>query len=332
MRMSLPVALKEAARSVGSSAVFYPWLQRRAGLPGSTIFLTYHTLGQDDDFDAWTVVRVRDFERQIAYLRKDYDIVSIDDALRQPAGDRPRVVLTFDDGHSGWLDHLLPIVEREGLPVTLYTATQHIETGQPYWFDRIMNAAQTTQAVRVDLQAQGVGIHTLGGAVGVAHWRAIGSLLEALKRQPEAARESAARAVEVQMATAPQRRFEPLRPLTVASLQTLVKSPWVTLAAHSHDHRLLDQIDAAQARSSIERSKRKLQAWTGLPVDHFAFPNGNHNASLAACVQALGFKSAATTQHALQRGATQDAFSLPRVFVGRYDGLARFKLSLLQRR
>ncbi len=329
--MSLLAVLKQAARSVASSAWVYPHLQRRAGLPGSTVFLTYHTLGVDEDFDAWTVVRVRDFEQQVAYLRKGYDIVSIDDALSRPAGERPRAVLTFDDGHSGWLDHLLPIVEREALPVTLYTATQHIETGQPYWFDRIMNAVQTTRPLMVDLQAQGVGRHTLGGAVGVAHWQAIGALLEALKRQPEAAREAAATLVEARMANEPQRNVEPLRPLTVASLQRLAASPWVTIASHSHDHRLLDQIDAGQARSSIDRSKRKLQAWTGRPVDHFAFPNGNFNQALCASVRDLGFKSAATTAHALQWSEV-DAFALPRVFVGRYDSLAQFKLALVPSR
>jgi peptidoglycan/xylan/chitin deacetylase (PgdA/CDA1 family) len=327
--MNLPSLVKQAVRSVATSAVVYPHWQRRARLPGSTVFLTYHTLGVDEDFDAWTVVRVRDFEQQMAYLRKGYDIVSIDEALRQPAGQRPRAVLTFDDGHSGWLDHLLPLVEREALPVTLYTATQHIETGELYWFDRIMNAAQGTQAVRVDLQAQGVGFHTLGGAVGVAHWQAIGSLLEALKQQPEAARWAAASAVEAQMAAVPRRQFEALRPLTVTMLQALAKSPWVTLASHSDDHRLLDQIDAVQARSSIERSQRKLRAWTGQAVEHFAFPNGNHSEALSACVRELGFKSAATTRPALQRGGSVDAFALPRVFVGRYDTLAQFKLALV---
>ena len=47
-------------------------------------------------------------------------------------------------GHSGWLEHLAPIVEREALPVTLYVATGHVQSGQPYWFDAVVNAVQSS--------------------------------------------------------------------------------------------------------------------------------------------------------------------------------------------
>ena len=318
------------ARRVLASAPLYAALRRRADHHGGTLFLTYHTLGPDDEaFDAWTVVRRGDFLRQIEALRQHFDIVSIDEALRCPGGARARVVLTFDDGHTGWHDHLLPIVEREAVPVTLYVATSHIEDARPYWFDRVMNAVQVSSPVTVDLSRFGLGVRRFGDGVGPQAWMAVSSLLEDLKAGSEARRDAVVAAVEQAVEGKPQRRFEPLRPLKLAQLRTVADAgPLVTIAAHSDDHRLLDRMPIAEARASLERCREKLRAWTGRDVAHVAFPNGNCNAALSRLVAEMGFASAATTRTGRHR-AGDDVFDLPRVFVGRYDDLDRFKLALV---
>lgn len=320
---------KALARRVLASAPLYAALRRRAD-SGSTLFLTYHTLGPDDeDFDAWTVVRRGDFLRQVEALRRHFDIVSIDDALANPAGARARVVLTFDDGHSGWHDHLLPIVEREAVPVTLYVATSHIEDARPYWFDRVMNALQLRSPVAVDLARFGLGARRFGDGVGPQAWLAVSSLLEALKTLDEAARDDAVAALERAVDGVPKRRFEALRPLSLAQLRACADgAPLVTIAAHSDDHRLLDRIPIEHARASLERCRDKLRAWIGRDVAHVAFPNGNCNAELSKLVAEMGFASAATTRAGRWR-AGDDVYALPRVFVGRYDDLDRFKLALV---
>jgi peptidoglycan/xylan/chitin deacetylase (PgdA/CDA1 family) len=319
---------KALARRVLASAPVYAALRRRAD-SRRTLFLTYHTVGRDDeDFDAWTVVRRGEFLRQLEVLRRHFDVVSIDDALTRPAGARARVVLTFDDGHTGWHDHLLPIVEREAVPVTLYVATSHIEDAQPYWFDRVMNAVQLGSPVAVDLTRFGLGTRRFGVGVGPQAWMAVSSLLEALKACSEAARDEAVAALERAADGVPKRRFEPLRPLSIAQLRAVAAVPLVTIAAHSDDHRLLDRIPLAQARASLERCRDKLCAWTGRSVAHVAFPNGNCNAELSKLVAEMGFASAATTRAGRHRPG-DDVYALPRVFVGRYDDLDRFKLALV---
>jgi peptidoglycan/xylan/chitin deacetylase (PgdA/CDA1 family) len=46
-----------------------------------------------------------------------------------PAG-RPGVVITFDDGTADFADVALPVLERHGLPVTLYVATAFVDEGR----------------------------------------------------------------------------------------------------------------------------------------------------------------------------------------------------------
>ncbi len=326
--------VKAGVRRALASDVVYPWLRRYASARRPTYFLTYHTLGSDDErFNAWTVLRISDFLRQVQELRKGFDVVSIDDALAghesvDTKGARPRAVITFDDGHSGWYEHLLPVVQREALPVTLYTATSHIETGSPYWFDRVMNAVQPRQSTTIDLRAWGLAQWTVGSDVGASNWHEVSTLLEALKGCGVAVRDACVEAIEDQTATVRRDDFAPLRPLTVNELQTIARSPHVTVGAHSQDHQLLDTLPLDEAVTSIRQSRETLRRWTGQCVNHFAFPNGNHTPALVDAVMQLGFRSAATTvQRSLRRG--DSVFQIPRMSIGRFDTMDRFRLKLV---
>jgi peptidoglycan/xylan/chitin deacetylase (PgdA/CDA1 family) len=322
--------LKTLAKRALTADVPYAALRAHALRGNPVTLLTYHTLGADDeDFDAWTVLKRSDFLRQVEQLRRDYDIVSLDDALDSAASAaKPRVVLTFDDGHSGWHEHLLPIVQREALPVTLYVATGHVHSGVPYWFDAVVNAVQTAEPLTLDASAAGLGRIMLNVERGASNWLRISALLEAMKALAPAPRE--ALAARLIAASAKHRRpnFRALAPLTITQVRELALSPWVTIGSHSHGHQLLDRIGLPAARESISQSLALLTEWTGRRVMHFAYPNGNYNAALAAALPDLALTSAVTTQQRLWR-RDGSRFELPRINVGRFDDAARWRLSLL---
>lgn len=319
-------ALKRAAAAALALPPAYPVLRARALRGGALTVLCYHTLGPDAPGpDAWTVLRAGDFRRQLRHLARRYEIVDLDAALAPaPPGGRPRAVLTFDDGEAGLHAHLLPILEETPVPVTVYVATAQIESGRPYWFDRVMNALQAPGPVAVDLRAAGLGRRVVGPARGAARWAAIGAILEALKTVDADTREALAAAV---VAAAPEAPAPALRPMTREELARLAAHPAVTVGAHSHGHELLDRIPLAAATESAARSRALLRDWTGQAVRHFAYPNGNHTPALAAALRELGFASAAALDMGLARPGF-DRFALPRIGIGRYDGPARFRLRL----
>jgi peptidoglycan/xylan/chitin deacetylase (PgdA/CDA1 family) len=321
--------LKALARRALASPLPYAALRARALRGRPVTLLTYHTLGADgEDFDAWTVLERGRFERQVEALRRDYDIVAIDEALFGATGSRPRAVLTFDDGHTGWIEHLLPIVERAALPVTLYLATGHVQGTQPYWFDKVVNALQTREPLALDASSAGLGTITVNADRGERNWLRISSLLEAMKAMEPSPRDALAERIEAAGRTAAQRSFRALQPLSVEEVRTLGRSRWVTLGSHSHGHELLDRIALPAACDSIAQSIALLRQWTQRPVEHFAYPNGNYNAALVAALPALGLKSAATTRKGLWFGQGS-CYELPRINVGRYDDAARLRLNLL---
>src|SRR5690606_37093539 len=90
---AMGVGLKRLAAQMLAAPPVWRLLRRRALAGDPLTTLCYHTLGPDRGGpEAWTVLRMEDFRRQVALLRAHYDIVSLDQALapRAPGATRPR--------------------------------------------------------------------------------------------------------------------------------------------------------------------------------------------------------------------------------------------------
>lgn len=93
--------------------------------------LIYHRVGggSPDERD----LSLEDFRAQCAVLA-EHRVLHLDEALDELAAgdDRPKVVLTFDDGFADVATNALPVLEAHGLPFTLYVATGYIG-GEMHW-------------------------------------------------------------------------------------------------------------------------------------------------------------------------------------------------------
>ena len=129
-----------AARSSLKAAAATTDLVRHS--PGGTTILIYHRVGAGSG--GQMDIEPSRFEEQLAWLSTNAEVISLDEALLRlgsrsisaqgvaPAGNtghgsRPEVVITFDDGTTDWVDHVLPALERHRLPATFYVATSFIE-------------------------------------------------------------------------------------------------------------------------------------------------------------------------------------------------------------
>ena len=109
--------------------------------------LIYHRVGggSPDERDVATA----DFADHVRLLR-DAPVLPLGDAVdRLDGGDtRPSVVLTFDDGFVNWLTDLLPVLEQERVPASLYLCPglwggQHADVaGAP---GRLLDRAQAAE-------------------------------------------------------------------------------------------------------------------------------------------------------------------------------------------
>lgn len=301
---------------------------RRTERPGSIAVFMYHEIGDAaDDVDAWQVVRESDFLRQVDWLRREFRLISIDEAQREivkgTVEARRAAVLTFDDGHRGLASRLLPVVRREGIPVAVYVSTGHIESGRAYWFDRVVNALQDVGTREVDLIRLGLGRFDLHPERGPLRWADIQRILVAAKKLRGELCEAVADEIDRQVNRPPSAVLVPLEPSEVAELSA---EPLVTLGAHSHGHEVLTRLAPEACVQSILEGRALLERWGGRPVVHFAYPSGFHNAQVESAVRAAGFETAMATRPGLW-GAASSPFAIPRIAVGRYDSVHQIGLN-----
>lgn len=119
-----------ARRSLKVAAMGWDFLRRP---PAGLTVLIYHRVGHGNGSQMDVDPAI--FDRQLAWLTASTRILSLDDAAQElrdagPDGDiRPGVVLTFDDGTTDWVEHVLPALERHCTPAAFYVATDFVERG-----------------------------------------------------------------------------------------------------------------------------------------------------------------------------------------------------------
>jgi peptidoglycan/xylan/chitin deacetylase (PgdA/CDA1 family) len=101
-----------------------------------TVVLCYHAISET--WPADLSVTPAAFERQIdALLQRGYRGVTFAEAVA--AGDGRRVAVTFDDAYRSVHERALPILERLGVPATLFVPTAYVGSEQPMAWPGIDN-------------------------------------------------------------------------------------------------------------------------------------------------------------------------------------------------
>jgi peptidoglycan/xylan/chitin deacetylase (PgdA/CDA1 family) len=322
--------LREIAEPVlGFEPLLY--FARQVRLHNKIVVLMYHEIAEDSmGIDAWTVVRQSEFIRQMQYLKRHYEIISLTDAISRMHDNKinsPTIVITFDDGYSGNKRVLLPIVNNLKIPVTIFIATGFIEEQKLYWYDQLLTSFENTGTFKLDLRSQGLDTYRINYTDGVVNWCEKERLLGDLKLLFPDMREKYVIDILSLVPKSTVEKYRFIAPLNIVEVRQLSDCPFVTIGAHSHCHNILTQLDVNAMQNSVYRSKEKLESWINRSVNCFAYPNGNFNSTIASTIQKMNFNCALTTRSSLWT-KKDSLYSVPRIGVGRYDSLNMFKAKI----
>jgi peptidoglycan/xylan/chitin deacetylase (PgdA/CDA1 family) len=139
------------------------WLAARGRAPINVV--AYHRIA-DKQVTPWTTTNDV-FRRQVAWLKRHFDLVSLAEAQRRVASranKTPTVSITFDDGYADNCDQALPLLLDQKIPFTYFVTSRAALNGEPFEHDLKLGlrlAPNTPQQLR-DLAAAGVeiGAHT----------------------------------------------------------------------------------------------------------------------------------------------------------------------------
>ena len=309
-----------AARQAAAGAAAY-WsglgrmFARATGARGA-IVLMYHSVADDDDarfIDPAHRMAPSLFERQMAFLRRRRNVIPYSQLIATiEAGDTPpagTVCITFDDGYLDNLHIAAPILERLGLPATLFLATGYVARRQAQWADTLHADFQYRSVDRLSIPPLGLDALDLSNAAVRRHARRVlhRHLIEAAFDEREA--------VLAQVAQQLQPRGE--RPRTTLGWDEVRelrrRHPAFELGGHTRDHVDLRRHDGALGAAEIGGCAHDIERETGQRPRDFSFPYGRWSERAQALVRAAGWRSAVGAGTAIRIGAQSDRFAVPRV-------------------
>jgi peptidoglycan/xylan/chitin deacetylase (PgdA/CDA1 family) len=101
----------------------------------------------------------------------------------------------------------------------------------------------------------------------------------------------------------------------------------MTIGSHSASHARLDEANSAALHDEIEGSRRELQGKLGVPVRHFAYPQGRYSKEAEAAVAAAGYAAGWATRKGRPLGP-DDYTAIKRVPVSAFIRGGRFRWEL----
>lgn len=312
----------------------------------NAVILMYHRIA-DPSSDPWDIaVRPEHFAEHLEILRRSCTVVTLRELHDDLEAGRLRrsVVVTFDDGYLDNLTCAAPLLQRHGVPATVFMTTRGLHAGgETMWWDVLGAALLHGQPLPPRLEL-GTGSEAVVWQVPEAttddlrrwraepvSWREHGPPSPRAQLYLQVYRHLAAGAEDVR-----ERRVEqllewarahglPVRPdaeqrtMTAGEVRALAACAGITIGSHTERHPFLGQVDAERRWREIEGSRRALEAVIDRPVVDFSFPNGDVPPAAVADVRRAGYRTGSTSRSAAV-AAGGDLFRLPRLIVRDRDG------------
>jgi peptidoglycan/xylan/chitin deacetylase (PgdA/CDA1 family) len=268
------------------------------------LVLAYHRVTPDDELArcAYPAMHVScsSFEKQLQAVQKLYRVIPLSElqsildgasALREPVA-----VVTFDDGYEDNFTNAFPILTRCNVPATFFLSFAFVDRREPFWFDRLAEAVHAWDhqpdarpALRQQLPQDVLQALESPSPLPERCRRAAA----ALKKLSDTDRQAVVATLQEQLdlqahgTTTSSLTWEQARQMCQAGMQ---------VGAHSVSHAILTSQSQERARDEVTSSLQGVSRRLGMPVEAFAYPNGDTNDSVTSIVQQAGGTVAFTMQ------------------------------------
>ncbi|MEO6256674.1 MAG: polysaccharide deacetylase family protein [Sphingomicrobium sp.] len=310
------------------AAVRRRWRALRPAGPQPAI-LMYHRIGRES-FDPWGLaVSAEHFAEQLEWLAANRTVLPLAEFAmlhRQQRLPAKAVALTFDDAYACNAVVAVPLLEKLGLPGTIFVPAELIERGQEFWWDDLERIVlgHDGDALRLGGESFALGEREAGdrqwapdAAPHTPRQHGFHTLWAKLREQQPAV--LAASMDQLRKQTDVVARPRPShRPMTAGEVQA-TRSSTIAIGAHSLTHPSLPRLTLAEKRHEIVDSVARCAALSGAAPQTMAYPYGDFDAESEQLAEDAGFLCACSTEHDFV-GAHSRPFALPRRHVGDWPG------------
>ncbi|MBZ5695436.1 MAG: polysaccharide deacetylase family protein [Acidobacteriia bacterium] len=268
------------------------------------------------------------FEAQMRYIKKHYRVVPLGQMCRELHEERPvapTLAVTFDDGYRDLYRYAFPVLQKYGIPATIYLIGRCMETGEAPWYDRIFAALKAAPVTTLDVEMETPRSFVLSSPAARA--KAACEIVCYLRTIPDARRRKWCAAFESRVAPLESDLSD--RMLDWERVRTMHRDG-VSFGAHTMTHPAVSRLDAAALENELGLSKRVLENGLDAPVEDFAYPFGKPDDCSPAAEEFLGrsgYRSAATTSEGHNAAGTNPC-RLRRLQIGDSTAMSSFAFTV----
>ncbi len=233
--------------------------------------LTYHGItGGDSKINDFCFVCKCDFEKQMEFISKNFEVKSAEDAyFKQHDKRKPIAVITFDDGFFNNYSHAFPILKKYNIPATIFLSTSFIDSNNTIWFCKIIQYIESRTDEVVIWKGQSISIKTSSDK------RLASSIIQAdIKKLHPAEINGELNCLYGFSGNIIDYTKTSFGMLTKESIKEMQDSKLVTFGAHTHNHVILSRLSENECELEVTNSIEKVKILTGKECKMFAYPNG----------------------------------------------------------
>ncbi|MDI6720643.1 MAG: polysaccharide deacetylase family protein [Methanomicrobiales archaeon] len=318
------------------------------GLHSQGLILLYHRVVALDTDPQLLSVTPEHFAGHLEYISEHYNPIGLSElhqALQIGNVPDKSVVITFDDGYADNLWNAKPLLEKYGVPATVFVTSSYVGSDKEFWWDDLERllllpdqlpehldltikgrkwnwdlsgdrGAKSRNRYEIESKSWNV---TMASDPGPQHavYRDLHRLLKPLSHEEQ---ESILSTI-AQWAEIPRTGRKTHRSLTVSELEELARSELIEIGSHTATHTMLSMQPVSVQRTEIIQGKESLEVILSHPVQSFSYPFGGRvdfNRKTLQIVKEAGITTACANYGSTLIGST-DLYRLPRVLVRNWD-------------
>lgn len=186
------------------------------------------------------------FQLQVEYLKKYYNVISIEDIITSINSNVPlkpnSLLITFDDGDVSVFKNAYPLLKKNNFPAVLFVITELINSKKPFWWEEVEYYLGKVEGEKMS-------------------WR--------IKELPNKERLNFLK--ELRLGS--KKPLLNANQLTSGELKEMHDSG-IRIANHSHTHPMFDKCNENELSFELKKSIKILKSHNLEPL-YFAYPNGN---------------------------------------------------------
>jgi len=270
------------------------------------------------------------FEKQIGFLRTNYEIISLKDLLgiwrdKRLDENRRYCAITLDDGWADNYTYAYPILMRYKVPATVFLPTSFIGTEQWFWTDKIAYLLEDFEGATLSNEKKKAISKIL------IEYGTIKDIL--LSSKSSTGRDKHIEMVDMAIAVLKELPVEKVEELIVKLSEILGKAlpterlflNWkeveemskdgITFGSHSCSHRILTMLPWDQVQKELDESMSVLKTKNVNYIPVFCYPNGDYNEEVKTQVETSCYEAAVGIDNGIEGSYPREKFSMRRITI-----------------